>query len=183
VIVRTQAARLRRERGLPADDDVLADVEATAGEALTAMRSLVDMLRAGAAQLAAVPADLASSVAEAIGDDARIRLEMGPQVAALAVPPEVPATVHRLVLESLTNVRRHAAATQVRVQLRTDGGELLLDVVNDGVPAARAHRSGNGIVGMAERARALGGSLHAGPEDGRCWRVAARLPLRRDGAA
>jgi signal transduction histidine kinase len=99
---------------------------------------------------------------------------------ATAVPSDLAGTVNRIVLESMTNVRRHAPdATEVTVSARTADGHLVLEIRNDG---ARGDRSGGGygLVGMAERVGALGGSLHAGPEPGQRWRTTARLPLRAE---
>lgn len=55
-------------------------------------------------------------------------------------------------------------------------GELRVEVVNDGA-ARPARRGGYGLLGMAERVAAVGGTVQAGPAAGQRWRVAARLPL------
>lgn len=99
-------------------------------------------------------------------------------------PPLTSATAlaaFRIVQESLTNVLRHAGATQVRVRLATDDRQLLVVVVDDGPTAP--HRvpvklgSGFGMVGMRERAQALGGTFHAGPTERGGFEVVVRLPL------
>lgn len=100
------------------------------------------------------------------------------------LPPDVDVAAYRIVQESLTNVLRHAAATRAEVRIRRAGGELLLDVSDNGVgspsaTAAAAARdgSGTGIAGMRARAEALGGRLQAGPRAGGGFAVHARLPL------
>jgi signal transduction histidine kinase len=113
-----------------------------------------------------------------------------------ALPPELSTTVYRVVLEALTNVRRHAAdARHVRVMVsRTTDGGARVEVADDG----RAHRSarsagrvrggsvlragsalgGLGLTGLRERVGALGGTLDAGPAEPAGWRVTAVLPAR-----
>lgn len=90
--------------------------------------------------------------------------------------PECSRAGYRIVQEALTNARRHAPGTPVRIALSYGSGELAIDVVNDGpVPPVRA--GGRGLDGARERALAVGGSAEAGP-DPRGWRVHALLPLR-----
>jgi len=68
--------------------------------------------------------------------------------------------VFRVVQESLNNVRRHARATSVRLKLRADAEGCELTVIDDGVGFNVGERSpGYGLLGMEERARALGGVL------------------------
>jgi hypothetical protein len=75
----------------------------------------------------------------------------------------------RIVQEALTNVARHAGAKNVWIRLRLDGG-LRLEVRDDGVGIAEGERAraSMGIVGMRERARALGGvvEVRRGPDAG-----------------
>lgn len=112
------------------------------------------------------------------------------------LPPDVDVAAYRIVQESLTNVLRHAAATRAEVRIRRAGGELLVDVSDNGVgggappppagPAGPAGSpselseddgSGTGIAGMRARAEAVGGRLQAGPRTGGGFAVHARLPL------
>ncbi|MEE1789012.1 histidine kinase [Streptomyces sp. SP17BM10] len=102
------------------------------------------------------------------------------------VPREVEGTVHRIVVESLTNVRRHApAARAVEVRASRSDGRLELTVTNDGRSPGQAGRprrgGGSGLPGLAARVEALGGSLEAGPHHGETWRVTAVLPLEEAG--
>lgn len=98
------------------------------------------------------------------------------------LPGDVAATAHRIVLEALTNIAKHAAtATAVRVGLRTVPAGLEVRIADDGGRPARlsenARGGGYGLVGMTERAQALGGSLTAGPAPEGGWLVTAVLPL------
>lgn len=82
-----------------------------------------------------------------------------------AVPPAlgdaIDITLYRVTQEALTNVMRHARASTVRVKLgRSAEGELCLSIQDDGVGMdAVASTRGLGLLGVAERAAALGGEL------------------------
>ncbi|WP_238153878.1 sensor histidine kinase [Streptomyces xinghaiensis] len=106
--------------------------------------------------------------------------------AGAALPARVELSAYRIVQEALTNVLKHSGPrTRAEVRLRRDGGDLTIEVVDDGrgaavpsVSAAGPHGgvAGHGIVGMRERALLLGGSLDAGPRPGGGFRLTARLP-------
>ncbi|MEV1154717.1 sensor histidine kinase [Micromonospora chokoriensis] len=93
-----------------------------------------------------------------------------------SLPPEVDLAVYRIVQEALTNVTRHARAATAVVRVRSDSDDVLVEVEDDGTGAPGA--PGSGILGMHERARALGGSLTTGTRPDGGFRVHARLPLR-----
>jgi signal transduction histidine kinase len=142
------------------------------------------------------------------GGGGAVHLEL-PDGLAAAVPRELHPTVYRVVVEALTNVRRHAPAqSNVLVSLhpeRQDGKHVLtVAVANDvgdphgaglhddgaggpvlGRPDGGARHSGLGLVGLAERVGALGGRLTAGPDGRAGWRTAVELPLpeEREGLA
>ncbi|MFJ1757385.1 sensor histidine kinase [Kitasatospora sp. NPDC088134] len=97
------------------------------------------------------------------------------------VSREVSSTAYRIVVEALTNVRRHAPDTDVTVTLDRSAARLTVEVGN-GAPAGRAQQRGEragglGLPGLAERVTALGGSLTAGPRPDGGWLLAAELPL------
>ncbi|MFE7561366.1 sensor histidine kinase [Kitasatospora sp. NPDC057500] len=98
-----------------------------------------------------------------------------------SVPREVAATAYRVVVEALTNVRRHApAARTVEVRVRREGRRLTVRVRDDGgadpQPSGPRRGGGSGLAGLAARVEALGGTLAAGRE-GDGWQVAVTLPL------
>ncbi|MFD6448961.1 sensor histidine kinase [Promicromonospora sp. NPDC060204] len=97
------------------------------------------------------------------------------------LPDHVAGVVHRVIQESLTNVRRHAPSAR-RVTLRVTRGDAVeVTVSDDGVPAgAEPVVAGYGLLGMRERVEGAGGTLTAGPRaDGPGWTVRARLPVAR----
>lgn len=89
------------------------------------------------------------------------------------------AALYRLAQESLTNAVRHArSATRVGIVVRREGDAVRLRVSDDGQTEPRpAPEPGFGLLGMAERAQLLGGSLSAGPGREGGWVVEAVLPV------
>lgn len=96
--------------------------------------------------------------------------------------PHLPAAVdhaaYRIIQEALTNVLRHVPDAGARVDVCVSGGELTIEVVDDGPPPHRLDPivPGHGIAGMRERARAVGGVIDLDPSSGRVV-VRAQLPL------
>ena len=156
-------------------------------ESLGELRSVLELLRHGAD--GADGADGAPR-APAPGLDALDALVERTSAAGLPVTVEVtgaarplPAAVglaaYRIVQEALTNVTRHAGrpvTATVRLDYAPD--QLTVEVTDDGPGAEDTSGTGSGLLGMAERAAALGGQLDAGPRPGGGFRVAARLPVR-----
>ncbi|WP_222870157.1 sensor histidine kinase [Actinomadura decatromicini] len=157
----------------------------TARTALTEMRRLLGVLREDAEAAGAAPdrrpqpglQQLLDLVDQARGTGAaNTRLSVRGSVAAL--DPGVELAAYRIVQEALTNARRHAPGAAVDVEIEYTAGELLVRVRDNGpgpapgvVPAA-----GHGLLGMRERAAAVGGALRtgAGPVGG--FLVEAALP-------
>jgi PAS domain S-box-containing protein len=86
---------------------------------------------------------------------------------------------YRIVQEALTNVTRHAAATQVKVSLQPEKGMLTLAVVDNGRGFNLKEIGASeclGLAGMRERAGLLGGSLEIRSRPGRGTKVCFRLP-------
>ncbi len=90
--------------------------------------------------------------------------------------PLVAHTVFFCVQEAITNTVRHAGATHLQIAVRSDGGQLLLAMEDDGRGAPDA-AEGNGLRGMRERVAAQDGTLTAGPGHTRGYRLAIALPL------
>ena len=83
--------------------------------------------------------------------------------------PDHANALFRIAQEALTNVARHARATQVTLTLEHAGGELTLSICDNGCgidPTARARPHAFGLRGMHERASALGGVLSLSPAPG-----------------
>ncbi|MEV0154906.1 histidine kinase [Micromonospora sp. NPDC050686] len=119
-------------------------------------------------------------------DGAELRLAALPEHVD-DIPPPVTATAYRIVVEALTNVRRHAR-TAASIDVEVSAGRdrcLRVSVVNGGdtaagsLPRARSS-SGRGLASLDERVRALGGTFVAGPH-GCGWAVRAELPATSPG--
>jgi signal transduction histidine kinase len=100
------------------------------------------------------------------------------------VLPDAHATaVFRIAQASLTNVARHADASRVDVTLTGGNGELALHISDNGrgfdLPAAR-RRYSYGLLGMSERARLIGGTLHIESAPGAGTIVSIHVPLRTE---
>lgn len=93
------------------------------------------------------------------------------------------AAIFRIVQESLTNVTRHAEANSVRITLGQRGDDVFVEVCDDGkgfdIDAMPANRS-FGIMGMSERALALGGKVEISSVPSKGTVVSMRIPVRRD---
>jgi signal transduction histidine kinase len=91
-----------------------------------------------------------------------------------ALSPETDRAAYRIAQEALTNVLRHAGAAAVTVAVEYDPSKVVLRVENDGEPGTPG--PGMGLIGMRERAVAVGGSLTAGPGERGGFTVRAELP-------
>ena len=85
--------------------------------------------------------------------------------------------LYRLLQEALTNVARHAGASEVRIRVQHRAGRLRLLVRDNGRGAAQPARAGVGLHSMAERARSLGGELRIISQPGAGWALALNIPL------
>jgi signal transduction histidine kinase len=110
---------------------------------------------------------------------AGLRVESNIAAEVVDVPSAVGVAAHRILREALANVARHAPRHLVVVDVHVDADVVRVAVRDRGRTVAApdpAAGQGFGLVGMRERARALGGELDAGPvADG--WLVEATLPL------
>lgn len=105
-----------------------------------------------------------------------LRMEGSPA----GLPAALQVAVYRIVQEGLTNVMRHASGAKALVRIAVTRREVAVDVTDDGAGGPTTPRtpgSGTGLIGMRERASALGGAFEAGQAAGGGFRVRAVLPL------
>ena len=101
------------------------------------------------------------------------------------LPPSLEETLFRIMQEALTNVQRHAAAKTVEVTLNVTGEHATARVRDDGSGFDPAHyqepvgRRKLGVLGMTERAAALGGRLEVSSQPGRGTEIRAEFELPR----
>ena len=91
------------------------------------------------------------------------------------LPPDIEASAYFIVAEALTNVVKHAQATQAQVRASDEDGVLAIEVRDDGVGGADPQ--GDGLVGIADRVDALEGRLRIESRRGGTV-LACELPLR-----
>jgi signal transduction histidine kinase len=118
--------------------------------------------------------DLVDGAREASGSV--VRLIMSGQAARL--DPGVELAAYRIVQEALTNARRHAPGAAVDVELRYADDALRLRIRDNGPGQAARYHAGHGLLGMRERAAAVGGSLQTGDAGGGGFLVEAELPAK-----
>ncbi|MFD0317079.1 sensor histidine kinase [Streptomyces flavalbus] len=162
----------------------LSELVETTGHALDELRATVGLLRqSGDATAPAEPAPGLSRLPTLLESFRRAGLEVSltHEGTARPLPPGVDLTAYRIVQEALTNVTKHAGTGTARVHLAWSRDRVTLTVTDDGggtaTPPPRDHTPGYGLIGMRERATAVGGHLSAGarPEGG--FRVTTDLPV------
>jgi signal transduction histidine kinase len=160
----------------------LTAIKQASKEALSELRSVLDILRQEGEPAARSPtwtlARLDDLVSQAAAAGLEVRAETDGEVRRL--PFAVDVAAFRIVQEALTNVTRHAGPATATVRVSYGDRDLTLQVDDDGRGQqghGREPGSGKGITGMRERAAALGGDLEAAPRPGGGFRVQARLPL------
>ena len=179
IAIQAQAGRAVAATDPAAAVEALAVIEAEASRTLSEMRTMVGVLRDGDA-LDAEPVEYGPQ--RGIGDleeltrmSPLVQVHRAGDLAGLPQPVEV--AVYRICQESVTNAIRHARnAATVSVEVRGDGGVVRLRVHDDGEAARLSTTVGYGLLGMAERAKLLGGACQAGPDPAGGWTVEATLP-------
>ena len=158
------------------------NVRTTGKQALTELRSMLDVLRTGESDAPLEPtADIThlESLVEPVrnaGID--VVVEVSGDLAS--VPAFAAVSAYRIVQEALTNVVRHSGATSATVGVSVTAEKLTLAVTDNGEPTTppTATSGGHGIRGMRERVEALGGRFSAESER-TGFAVCAVIPLTR----
>ncbi|HEX6340725.1 sensor histidine kinase [Umezawaea sp.] len=155
-----------------------ARVEEAGLRALDSMDRAVATMREGPRAEGAVGlGDVPELVGRFTGSAVRCELA---DAAVGRLDPVADGVAYAVVLEALTNVRRHAAgASSVRVAVDlVPGRGIEVSVVDDGGARGTTRAGGgSGLAGLRERVEAVGGAVSAGPH-GSGWRVAAVFPVR-----
>lgn len=166
ITLKSELAAKLFERDPQAARREIVEVERVARDALAQVRRAVSGIRA-----AGLAAELASARLLLESCDVQLDYRLGDVV----LPPEVETVFALTVREAITNIQRHAQALKARVELVAQGGEVRLTIEDDG--RGGAIEPGNGLAGMRERLRALGGRLDIESRPGRGTHLVAALPL------
>ncbi|MFJ8189465.1 sensor histidine kinase [Streptomyces sp. NPDC096094] len=157
-------------------------IRESAHEALQDLREIIGVLRAGESDDAGRPqptlAALDALVAESREAGTKVALA-GRVTDPAAVPASVGRTAYRIAQEALTNARKHAPGAEVTVSVTGAPGEGLAMSVRNAPPEGEVPHvpgSGQGLIGLTERATLAGGTLEHGPTPEGGFEVRARLP-------
>ncbi|MGS2613958.1 sensor histidine kinase [Micromonospora sp. LZ34] len=167
----------------PATVEAASLIRATGRQALTDLREVLGVLRqptptAGEAPDTTPPPGLAG-VDELVRESraAGLRVHRHDEGTPRPLPATVDRTVHRVVQEALTNVRKHAADAETAVRVHHLAGGIEVSVRNGpSTPGPALPGAALGLVGLRERVELLGGRLEAGPADGG-FQVRALIPV------
>jgi two-component system, NarL family, sensor histidine kinase DesK len=178
IAIKSELAAKLFERDRAAAAREIADVTNIAREALKQVRTAVTGIRA-----AALEGELAS--ARLLLETTGVALKYEHDGALL--PAEVETALAMIVREAVTNIQRHAGAGQALIRVALDeravagatgtghGKAVLLHVSDDGRGGITA--PGNGLAGISERVKSLGGTLHIESPRGKGSVLCVRLPL------
>lgn len=174
IAIQAQAGRAVAAADPAAALEALAVIEAEASRTLHEMRTMVRVLRNGE-EAEYAPQRGIGDLHELARMSPVVQVHHGGDLAELPRPVEV--AVFRICQEAVTNAIRHSLnATAVAVEVVGDVGVVRLRVHDDGEAARPATTAGYGLLGMAERAKLLGGACRAGPDPAGGWTVEATLP-------
>lgn len=198
VVVQAQSAAVRLGSVPPEVADEFGSISEQAREALNEVRGMLGVLRSEGTTAASTPQQGARDVEPLLRRTrgAGVDLAWTADGDPTSVGAAVGMVVYRILQEALANASRHAPGSRVEVDLqygdpvhvtirsgpsagKSAAGERSVEDENRpcraGVPSPAAH-PGTGIIGMAERARSVGGTLDAHPLPGGGFRVRATLP-------
>ncbi len=167
--------------------EALRTIKATSKDALRELRGILGVLRDAGESEPREPTPGLGQLERLI--DATRQAGVDTQVEFLGrrrpLPGPVDLAAFRIVQESLTNVLRHGSGASARVTISYSDAEMAISVDDDGhgntevadTTNGEGPRPGHGILGMRERAQALGGEVEVGPRSEGGFRVSARLPV------
>jgi signal transduction histidine kinase len=187
VMLQVTSARHVLRRDADAAEEALQSAEEVGRRSMQELRRTVTLLRSDDEAGLAAPAPTASEI-PALVDEARaggLAVELHTRGDLSRIPPSVGLAAYRIAQEALANAARHAprARTMLGLELANRRVALLAETRGPvvGGSASERDRPHFGLIGMRERATALGGEFAAGPtRDG--WRVSCELPVEDEGS-
>ncbi|GAA4343687.1 hypothetical protein GCM10023144_46860 [Pigmentiphaga soli] len=173
------------------EDELQAGTER--GPLLSHLKGMYELLDATVASVRRIAADLRPVMLDDLGlapavewlvndftQRYRLRVDAELDVGPVPFRPEAATAIFRIVQEGLTNVARHANATQVWLEVLREGERFVVRIADDGrgMPAeAVPGRKSFGLLGVRERARMLDGRVTIDSVPGRGFRLQVDLPL------
>jgi signal transduction histidine kinase len=159
--------------------EALTAIHQVSRQALVELQSVLGVLRTTQGEAAPLaPSPSLDRLGELASGTAGIAVRLVVEGARRPVPAGVDVAAYRIVQEALTNSVRHSGGATVTVVVSYDSDALTISVDDDGGGGGGFNGGdfGNGLTGMTERARTLGGTLEAGHRPDGGFRVLARLP-------
>jgi PAS domain S-box-containing protein len=157
--VALRVQQLRRRLSDPKDLEVLGRLDETVQLAISRLRHLIFDLRPPLLERGGL-GDALRSYLEQLRAETGVRFTLHDELES-TIPDAVRALVYRIAHEALTNVRRHAQASQVSVAMTEEGGGLRVRIDDDGVgfdPDTASGKAGHlGLRAIRERAALAGG--------------------------
>ena len=188
VMLQITSARHVLRRDPAAAEEALRSAEEVGRRSMQELRRTVALLRSDGESGLAPPLPTVGEIS-ALVDDARaggLEVELRMEGDLSLISPTVGVALYRISQEALANAARHAprARTTLAIEASSDGARLVAETTGPTLARPRSEPDGHGygVVGMRERAKALGGQLTAGPTP-EGWRVSCRLPLEAKEAA
>lgn len=182
MVVQAGAARRVLPRSPEESAAALRTVQSVGRESLAELRRTLGFLRPDSAAPERTPAPSIARVDE-LANHARaagLHVELVVEGDPGPLPSSTDLAAYRIVQEALTNTLKHAGPAHATVLVRWDTDALVVEVRDTGrgapVPGPAIPSSGQGLIGMRERAALAGGELEAGAVRGGGFRVRARLP-------
>ncbi|WP_174864597.1 sensor histidine kinase [Streptomyces spinoverrucosus] len=157
-------------------------IRESAHEALQDLREIIGVLRAGEPDDAGRPQPTLAALDALVAEsrEAGTKVTLGLRVTdPAAVPASIGRTAYRIAQEGLTNARKHAPGTEVTVSVTGAPGEGLTISVRNPAPDGEVPHvpgSGQGLIGLTERATLAGGRLEHGARPDGGFEVRAWLP-------
>ncbi|TML58807.1 MAG: GAF domain-containing protein [Actinobacteria bacterium] len=164
--------RLARRQLESNAETAAASLERAAGELDLALEELRELAR-GLHPAALTEQGLGPALA---GVAKRLAIDVELSAPEDRLPENIEATAYYIVSEALTNVAKHAEATKAKVEMTVAGKALKFEVTDDGRGGADPS-AGSGILGLRDRAEAVGGTLFVISPPGKGTIVTAQLPL------
>jgi signal transduction histidine kinase len=182
VMVQVTSARHVLRRDPAAAEEALRSAEEVGRRSMQELRRTLVLLRSEEDAGVAPPIPTAREIPALVdrSRDAGLAVELRVRGDLSQVPDGVGLALYRIAQEALANAARHAPRARTILGLELANGEVRLLAETSGSassgPAADPERPRYGLIGMRERATALGGELSAGPTSNG-WQVSCRLPL------
>jgi signal transduction histidine kinase len=184
MVLQVGAVRHKLPESMTEDSEALRRVERAGRTALAEMRRLLAAMRPDGDEAELVPQPgldgLDSLLAEVgrAGLPVELHLEGDPY----PLPRGLDLSAYRIVQEGLTNVLKHAGASDADVVVRYRPDEVEIEVRDNGNGRAGGDGMGHGLVGIRERVKIYGGEMSARAEPEGGFVLSTRLPVGEDGA-